>query len=83
MTLRLKRKKLKPVSRLDVLPRIMDHGRLMMLFSLNLSDLLDLENVNLDSSEESGYIQNPIIEERGFSQEVALKSGETLVLFRL
>ena len=65
---------------LDVLPRIMDHGRLMMLFSLNLSDLLSLENVNLDSSEESGYIQNPIIEERGFSQEVALKSGETLVL---
>ena len=34
----------------------------------------------LDGSEESGYIQNPIIEERGFSQEVALKSGETLVL---
>lgn len=65
---------------LDVLPRIMDHGRLMMLFSLNLSDLLSLENVNLDSSDESGYIQNPIIEKRGFSQEVALKSGETLVL---
>ncbi len=65
---------------LDVLPRIMDHGRLMMLFSLSLSDLLALENVNLDQSEESGYIQNPITEERGFSQEVALKSGETLVL---
>ncbi|MBR5598891.1 MAG: hypothetical protein IKW39_02495 [Alphaproteobacteria bacterium] len=65
---------------LDVLPRIMDHGRLMMLFSLNLSDLLSLETVYLDGSEESGYIQNPIIEERGFSQEVALKSGDTLVL---
>ena len=65
---------------LDVLPRIMDHGRLMMLFSLNLSDLLSLEKVYLDSSDESGYIQNPIIEERGFVQEVALKSGETLVL---
>lgn len=65
---------------LDVLPRIMDHGRLMMLFSLNLSDLLALEKVYLDGSEESGYIQNPVIEERGFSQEVALKSGETLVL---
>ena len=52
----------------------------MMLFSLSLSDLLALENVNLDQSEESGYIQNPITEERGFSQEVALKSGETLVL---
>jgi type II secretory pathway component GspD/PulD (secretin) len=58
----------------------MDHGRLMMLFSLSLSDLLALEKVYLDGTEESGYIQNPIIEERGFSQEVALKSGETLVL---
>ena len=65
---------------LDVLPRIMDHGRLMMLFSLSLSDLLSLETVYLDGSDESGYIQNPIIEERGFSQEVSLKSGETLVL---
>jgi type IVB pilus formation R64 PilN family outer membrane protein len=65
---------------LDVLPRIMDHGRLMMLFSLSLSDLLSLESVYLDSSEESGYIQNPVIEERGFSQEVSLKSGETLIL---
>lgn len=71
---------------LDVLPRIMDHGRLMMLFSLSLSDLLALENVSLGSPSdnspggESGYIQNPIKEERGFSQEVALKSGETLVL---
>ncbi len=70
---------------LDVLPRIMDHGRLMMLFSLSLSDLLALENVALGSDDgnghgDSGYIQNPIKEERGFSQEVALKSGETLVL---
>lgn len=70
---------------MDVLPRIMDHGRLMMLFSLSLSDLLALENVALgsengDGASESGYIQNPIKEERGFSQEVALKSGDTLVL---
>ena len=65
---------------LDVLPRIMDHGRLMMLFSLNLSNLLSLDKIYLGGSEESGYIQDPIIEERGFVQEVALKSGETLVL---
>ena len=65
---------------LHVLPRIMDHGRLMMLFNLSLSDLLSLEPIFLDGSEESGYIQNPIVEERGFAQEVALKSGETLVL---
>ncbi len=65
---------------LDVLPRILDHGRLMVLFSLSLSDLLSLENIALDSTDESGYIQNPIVEERGFVQEVALKSGETLIL---
>lgn len=71
---------------LDVLPRIMDHGRLMLLFSLNLSELIDLQDVPLQGdvddadSKKDGYIQNPIIEDRGFSQEVAMKSGDTLVL---
>lgn len=71
---------------LDVLPRIMDHGRLMLLFSLSLSELIDLQDVPLQGdigdadSKKDGYIQNPIIEDRGFSQEVAMKSGDTLVL---
>ena len=71
---------------LDVLPRILEHGRLMLMFNLTLSDLIELERVDLGSGsstegETSGqYIQNPIIETRGFTQEVALKSGETLIL---
>lgn len=71
---------------LDVLPRILEHGRLMMLFNLTLSDLIALEKVDLGGSTDpenpnSGqYIQNPIIETRGFTQEVALTSGETLIL---
>lgn len=71
---------------LDVLPRVMDHGRLMMLFSLGLSELVNLVDVPLSGdvgdseAKKEGYIQNPIIEERGFSQEVAMKSGDTLVL---
>lgn len=73
---------------LDVLPRILEHGRLMLMFNMTLSDLIELERVDLggsgsgEGSEEiSGqYIQNPIIETRGFTQEVALKSGETLIL---
>ena len=70
---------------LDVLPRILEHGRLMMMFNLTLSDLISLEKVYLTTSEggeaDSGqYIQNPIIETRGFTQEVALKSGESLIL---
>jgi type IVB pilus formation R64 PilN family outer membrane protein len=67
---------------LDVLPRILEHGRLMLLFNLTLSELLELQRVDLDNGGESGgqYIQNPIIETRGFTQEVAMTSGETLVL---
>ncbi len=71
---------------LNVLPRIMEHGRLLMMFNLTLSDLISLEKVYLQTNEDptqpaSGeYIQNPIIETRGFTQEVALKSGESLIL---
>ena len=71
---------------LNVLPRIMEHGRLLMMFNLTLSDLISLEKVYLQTSENPGeaasgeYIQNPIVETRGFTQEVALKSGESLIL---
>lgn len=74
---------------MSVLPRVLDHGRILMFFNLALSDLLALESVDITSSKksdenddegESQYIQNPVIETRGFTQEVALKSGETLVL---
>lgn len=68
---------------LDVLPRILEHGRMLLMFNLTLSDLLSLERVDLGggtADTEGQYIQNPIVESRGFTQEVALKSGETLVL---
>lgn len=68
---------------MDVLPRILEHGRLLLMFNLTLSDLITLEKVDLGGGNEetSGqYIQNPVIESRGFTQEVALKSGESLVL---
>ena len=64
---------------MNVLPRILEHGRLMLMFNLTLSDLLELQKVDLSASG-GEYIQNPIIESRGFSQEVALKSGESLVM---
>ena len=88
---------------MSVLPRILDHGRILMFFNLTLSDLLSLDAVNVsgggssssdksdssdsesDSDSSSGggdseFIQNPVIETRGFTQEVALKSGDTLIL---
>ena len=70
---------------MSVLPRVLDHGRILMFFNLTLSDLLDLENITVSGGggEEEGdqqTIQNPKIESRGFTQEVAMKSGETLIL---
>lgn len=66
---------------LDVLPRILEHGRLMIMFNLTLSDLIELQKVNLSNDPEGGeFIQNPVVETRGFTQEVAMKSGDTLVL---
>ena len=69
---------------MNVLPRILEHGRIMLMFNLTLSDLLSLDKVNLDdgSSGSGGgqYIQNPVVESRGFSQEVVMTSGESLVL---
>ena len=86
---------------MSVLPRILDHGRILMFFNLTLSDLLSLDAINVsggsssdssssdktddsDSDSNSGgdseFIQNPVIETRGFTQEVALKSGDTLIL---
>lgn len=65
---------------MSVLPRILDHGRLMVFFNLTLSDLLALEKVNVGTEEKGEFIQNPKVETRGFTQEVAMKSGETLIL---
>ena len=65
---------------LDVLPRILEHGRMLVMFNMTLSDLLTLEKVSFGSAEENQYIQNPKIESRAFTQEVALTSGESLIL---
>jgi len=65
---------------MSVLPRILDHGRILMFFNLTLSDLMDLETVPVGGGDESQTIQNPKTETRGFTQEVAMRSGETLIL---
>ena len=65
---------------LDVLPRILEHGRMLVMFNMTLSDLVALEKVQFGSSDENQYIQNPKVESRAFAQEVALMSGETLIL---
>mgnify|MGYP004632572701 FL=1 len=83
---------------MEILPRILDHGRLIMLFSMTLSDLLDLEtfssgsrntssssgssgdNTDNNNDGETTTVQLPKMQSRGFMQEIAMKSGSTLVL---
>lgn len=84
---------------MELLPRILDHGRLILMFSLNLTDLISLDtfssnnsdsNDNSDESDESDTedtgdnesttVQLPKMQMRGFIQEIAMRSGSTLVL---
>ncbi|MGN1063079.1 MAG: hypothetical protein ACI4QM_02005 [Alphaproteobacteria bacterium] len=85
---------------MEILPRILDHGRLIVLFSLTISDLISLEQFSSNSgsqngsgedeedSEENEYtgdrdttiVQLPKMQMRGFMQEIAMRSGSTLVL---
>lgn len=85
---------------MEILPRILDHGRLIVMFSLNLTDLISLDTFssnggsqtdssNSDDSDseddsdgdtESTTVQLPKMQTRSFMQEIAMKSGATLVL---
>jgi type IVB pilus formation R64 PilN family outer membrane protein len=65
---------------LDVLPRILEHGRMLIMFNMTLSDLLGLDRVDFGKDSENQYIQNPKVESRAFTQEVAMSSGESLIL---
>ena len=84
---------------MEVLPRILDHGRLIVLFNLSITDFLGFEKVGTsDNSQNSGSSQSgssssesesesevtklqlPTMQMRGFVQEIAMRSGQTLVL---
>lgn len=65
---------------MNILPRILEHGRMLVMFNMTLSDLLSLEKVSFGSSDQNQYIQNPKVESRAFTQEVAMTTGESLIL---
>ena len=70
---------------MEILPRILDHGRLIVLFNLSITDFLGFERVGTsDDSEgddsEVTKLQLPTMQMRGFVQEIAMRSGQTLVL---
>ena len=81
---------------MEILPRILDHGRLIVLFNLSITDLVAMESHSVTSGSSSGdsgdassndegdvektELQLPTMKMRGFVQEIAMRSGQTLVL---
>ncbi|MBR1945710.1 MAG: hypothetical protein IJ846_05425 [Alphaproteobacteria bacterium] len=76
---------------MEVLPRILDHGRLLMMFTMTLTQLEAMgkasggdtgstEGGNNDTERTSTTVQLPKIRTRGFVQEIAMTSGSTLML---
>ena len=72
---------------MEVLPRILDHGRLLMMFTMTLTELEDMDKAEGGGSgtgeaaeKSKTVVQLPKIRTRGFVQEVAMMSGSTLML---
>lgn len=65
---------------MEVLPRILDHGRLLMMFTMTLTELEDMDKASGGGTETQTTVQLPKIRTRGFVQEVAMTSGATLML---
>lgn len=65
---------------MEVLPRILDHGRLLMMFTMTLTELEEMGTATGGGDDSQTTVQLPKIRTRGFVQEVAMMSGSTLML---
>ena len=65
---------------MEVLPRILDHGRLLMMFTMTLTELEEMGVATGGGEDSQTQVQLPKIRTRGFVQEVAMMSGSTLML---
>ncbi len=64
---------------MDVLPRILDHGRLLLMFSMTLNTLDEMVDYVLPGSG-GDTLSLPKTATRGFTQELIMRSGSTLVV---
>ncbi len=58
---------------IQILPNILDNGRLMLMFTMSLRELIEMKQTE-------GGIQLPDIDNRTFMNELVLQSGQTAVL---
>lgn len=65
---------------MEVLPRLLDHGRMLLMFTMTLTDLEEMAEKTFTGSDSSTTMQLPKLKTRGFVQEVAMTSGQTLMM---
>lgn len=61
---------------MQVVPRILEHARVMLSISMSLDQFIQMEEVTVSGS----TVQLPETNTRSFLQEVAIKSGQTLII---
>lgn len=61
---------------MTLVPHILDRGKLMLQYAIDISSLLGMYTVNANNSS----IQTPDVDTRNFLQRVMLTSGDTLVM---
>lgn len=61
---------------MQVLPRILEHGRIMLSISMSLNQFIKMTEVNVTGS----TVQLPETNTRSFLQEIAMLSGKTLII---
>lgn len=65
---------------MEVLPRLLDHGRMLLMFTMTLTDLEEMQEKTFGTEENGMVMQLPRMKTRGFVQEIAMTSGQTLML---
>ena len=61
---------------MQLMPNILENGKLMLLFNMSLKELVEIENKVVGST----AVQLPKIARRNFMQEIVMESGQTAVL---
>ncbi|HEY3591062.1 MAG TPA: PilN family type IVB pilus formation outer membrane protein [Buttiauxella sp.] len=65
---------------MNLLPFVMEDNKLLLQYSVNISELKSLKEVKSSDGDNGNKIQVPEVENRIFSQKVKLLSGQTLIL---
>lgn len=61
---------------MQLMPNILENGKLMLMFNMSLKELVEIENKVIGST----AVQLPKIAQRNFMQEIVMESGQTAVL---